>query len=208
MASFWEGILAGYGIAIPVGAIAVLIVDTSLRRGFAAGFAAGAGAATVDLLYATIAMLAGAAVALTLAPLATPLAIASGLVLMSLGAYGLWRAYRSNENPAAEIPRGEYSGVGRTYLQFLALTMLNPLTIVYFVALILGREAGLRLTLGDQILFVLGAGLASFSWQTLLAGSGALAKQYLSPRFRLYATIFGNLVVLGLGVRILVRLVS
>ena len=32
--AFVAGVVAGYGIAIPVGAIAVLIVETGLRRGF------------------------------------------------------------------------------------------------------------------------------------------------------------------------------
>lgn len=51
-----EGVLAGYGIAIPVGAIAVLILDVSLRRGFRVGFMAGAGAAFADFLYAALAV--------------------------------------------------------------------------------------------------------------------------------------------------------
>jgi hypothetical protein len=51
--SFWDGVLAGYGIAIPVGAIAVLIIDVSIRRGLAIGMQAGAGAATADLIYAS-----------------------------------------------------------------------------------------------------------------------------------------------------------
>jgi len=55
MTPFWEGVLAGYGIAIPVGAIAVLIVDMGLRRGFGFGLMAGAGAATADFLYAGLA---------------------------------------------------------------------------------------------------------------------------------------------------------
>ena len=58
--SFTAGAIAGYGIAIPVGAISILIVNTSLRCGFGVGFMAGAGAATVDLLYASLAMLAAA----------------------------------------------------------------------------------------------------------------------------------------------------
>ena len=31
MTAFWEGVLAGFGIAIPVGAIAILIVDILSR---------------------------------------------------------------------------------------------------------------------------------------------------------------------------------
>ena len=35
--AFLAGVIAGYGVAVPVGAIAVLIVDASLRRGLRAG---------------------------------------------------------------------------------------------------------------------------------------------------------------------------
>ena len=52
--------MAGYGIAIPVGAIAILIVDMGLRRGFGLGFMAGAGAAAADFIYASLAAVAGA----------------------------------------------------------------------------------------------------------------------------------------------------
>jgi hypothetical protein len=34
MRAFAEGVVAGLGIAVPVGAIAVLIVDPAIRRGF------------------------------------------------------------------------------------------------------------------------------------------------------------------------------
>ena len=60
MTPFWEGVLAGYGIAIPVGAIAILIVDMGLRRGFPSAFMAGAGAATADFIYVLLAVIAGA----------------------------------------------------------------------------------------------------------------------------------------------------
>lgn len=66
------GVVAGYGIAIPVGAIAVLIVDTGMRCGFRCAAFAGAGAATADLLYAAVAVIGGAAVASTLVGVQTP----------------------------------------------------------------------------------------------------------------------------------------
>jgi hypothetical protein len=45
MRAFLEGVLAGLGIAFPVGAIAVLIVDLAMRRGFGRAFPAAMGAA-------------------------------------------------------------------------------------------------------------------------------------------------------------------
>jgi threonine/homoserine/homoserine lactone efflux protein len=205
--AFWEGMLAGYGIAVPVGAIAVLIIEVALRHGFGLGFTAGAAAASVDFLYAAIAVGAGLALASSLAPYATLLRALSAFVLMGLGGYGLWRTWKQQRQGAGRQSTVDSSSYLRTYGQFFGLTLLNPLTIVYFAALVLGRDPEVTLSSADRLAFVLGAGLASLSWQTLLAGTGATARRYLSPRFQLYASIFGNLVVFALGSRILIELV-
>ncbi len=208
MLAFWEGMVAGYGIAIPVGAIAILIVEASLRRGFRTGFAAGAGAATVDLLYAVVAVLVGAAVASIIAPYARSLTVVSALVLLAVGCYGLWKARSDRGIKRAEPNPGNESGLLLTYAKFFGLTILNPLTVVYFAALILGRDASATITHLDRLLFVIGAGLASLSWQTLLAGTGALAKRYFSIRFQIFATVLGNLIVIALGLRIGLQLLQ
>ncbi|MBI3362773.1 MAG: LysE family transporter [Chloroflexi bacterium] len=203
--AFWQGVLAGYGIAIPVGAIAILIVETGLQRGFGIAFAAGAGAAGADLFYATIAAVAGATLASALTPFAGSVRITSALVLLFLGGRGLYSLWRSSI-PDPSIPNPSSSAHFRTFLQFLGLTLLNPLTIAYFAALILGMKAGATATATARAAFVVGAALASLSWQSLLAGVGAVAKRHLSPRFRLGASVFGNLIIAGMGVRILLAL--
>ena len=206
MTAFWEGVIAGYGIAIPVGAIAILIVDMGLRRGFPSGFMAGAGAATADFIYALLAVIAGATLALALAPDALGLRVASAIVLLALGGYGLWQAWQIGNQQETEAETGNNQGLLRVYFRFLGLTILNPLTIAYFGALILGRDAEATVTTFDRILFVVGAALASFSWQILLAGLGSLANKRLSPRFQRTTSIVGNLVVIALGMRIVVLL--
>jgi threonine/homoserine/homoserine lactone efflux protein len=202
--AFWEGVLAGYGIAIPVGAIAVLIIETGLRRGFRLGFMAGAGAAAADFLYAGLAAAAGGALAVVLAPLAWWLRLASAFVLFALGGWGLWRIRRARRLEGEPVP--EVRGHGRTFAQFLGLTLLNPMTVAYFSALILGMNTGAVVAAGERIAFVAGAGAASLSWQTLLAGVGSLGHRRLSPRFQVLFSVTGNLVVIGFGARILWRL--
>lgn len=205
MGAFGEGLLAGYAIAVPVGAIAILILETAMRRGLAEGAAAGAGAASVDLLYAALAGLAGQALAPSLAPLAGALRWASALVLMGLGLAGLWRLWRSaprtTEAPATAVLLP--GGLGRTYFQFLGLTLLNPMTLAYFTALMLGQNARAPLLGWDRLVFVLGVAIASFSWQFLLAGLGALAHRRLSPRLQVWTGALGNVMVLLLGARLL-----
>lgn len=204
MAAFLAGVIAGYGIAIPVGAIAILIVETGLRRGFRAAFAAGAGAATADLVYALLAAFAGQSLARSFEPYAGGLRLVSAGVLIGLGGWGTWKALQAwrGEPDPEQIARADRS-VLRTYLRFSGLTLLNPLTVAYFAALILGGSGGL-VTWGDRAAFVAGAALASLSWQSLLAGFGAAAHSRLSPRVQVGASVLGNLIVIALGVGMLI----
>ncbi len=201
MDAFLQGVLAGYGIAIPVGAIAILIVELGLRQGFWAGFAAGAGAATADLVFASLTALAGHALASALAPYAGALRLAGAAVLMGLGAWGLWRLARSKKpDPGAETL--VYEKPLAIYARFVGLTLLNPLTLTYFAALILGGNAEIDGWAG-RAAFVVGAVTASLSWQSLLAATGALGHRHLSPGVQRGASLVGNLIVIGLGVRML-----
>jgi threonine/homoserine/homoserine lactone efflux protein len=197
--AFVAGVVAGYGVAIPVGAIAVLNVDTALRRGLLPGLAAGAGAATADGLYALVAALAGAAVAALVAPLALELRALSALVLALIAIRGLLslRAVASAGPAATSTPRT----LRRTYLTILGLTIVNPMTVIYFTALILGLPA-----IGSgpdaKAAFVLGAFLASLSWQSVLAALGSLAHRRLPERARVAAALVGDLIVLGFALNI------
>jgi threonine/homoserine/homoserine lactone efflux protein len=195
--SFWDGVLAGYGIAVPVGAIAVLIIDTGIRRGLKQGMQAGAGAAAADLIYASLAALSGSLLQSWLLPMARLFRVLGGGALIAIGGWGLWRTAQlavDQENLSTPV-RG-------TFLTFLGLTLLNPLTIVYFSALVLGSMDADRSAL-NRLAFVLGAGMASLSWQWLLAAFGALAGRSLPPRAGQVFSVLGNLVVIFLGVRLL-----
>lgn len=206
MHPFIEGVVAGYGIAIPVGAVAILIINTAMRCGIQTGFMAGAGAATADFLYALLASIAGVALTVALKPIAVPLRILGGLVLVGIGLAGLWKGLRHRDNPV--LGNRDCSSLP-TYLQFLAITLLNPLTIVYFTAYIIGRDysAG-GYSVQQAILFVVGAGLSSLSWQTLLAGIGGATGKRLTPGWQMVTSLIGNLLVLALGLRIILSVIQ
>jgi len=205
LSAFWEGMLAGYGVAIPIGAIAILILETSIRRGFLSGFVAGAGVALADTVYALVASIAGIVVASALSPYASTLRMISSIILLSIGSIGLYRTLkRRNSEPRKGALAGQtYT---RTFWQFLGLTLLNPLTVVYFTALIMNRETSITPSPMDQLVFIIGAGLASLSWQTLLASAGHFARHILSGKVQVIVSIFGYLIVFSLGLRILLSL--
>jgi threonine/homoserine/homoserine lactone efflux protein len=203
LTAFWVGVIAGYGIAIPVGAIAVLIVQVGMRCGFRCGASAGAGAATADLLYSVLAVTGGAALAGAVDSIGKPLRWVSAGVLIAIAALGLYRVRREPPGVQTTLPgRKEYAG---TYAKFVGLTIINPLTVVYFAAFVLGLGLAEGLSVAEGALFVTGAFLASLSWQTVLAGIGALAHRRLPRRFQVSAIMVGNLIVLAMAALIIIR---
>ncbi len=207
--AFLAGAAAGLGIAIPVGAIAILIVETGLRRGFRLAAAAGAGAATVDGVYALVAAAFGAALAAVLAPWDRPLRIVAVVVLVAIALRGLL-GLRAMSPPIAadgapirpDVEAAERGGsVVRTYGVFVAITLLNPVTVTYFAALILGLGST-GTGPAEKAAFVAGAFLASLAWQTLLAAVGAFLHRRLSVRLRAAVVLLGNAIVLAFAVAI------
>ena len=203
MQDLLEGLAAGYGIAIPVGAVSILIFTTGMKSGFRRGFAAGAGAATADLLYAAAASAAGGALVLILQPVARFFRVGGGGVLILMAAWGLAQAFRRRKG-GDDRAKAPAAGAGAAYIQLLGITLVNPLTVVYFAALILGRGSGGGSLAAGRLAFVLGAAAASLSWQTLIAALGSLLHGRLPPRFSLGAVIAGNLIIACLGARIII----
>jgi len=177
--AFFSGVLAGFGIAIPVGAIALLIVQVGIKCGFRCAFMAGAGAATADLIYAGLAVAAGAALAQFIDSAGDAFRIASGLVLVAVALVGLRKAKKPVQQMDVAMPnRSELAG---TYARFLGLTIINPTTIIYFAAVVVGLGVASGLTPVGGILFCVGAFIAS-------------------PRAQVVAMVVGNLLILGLAV--------
>ncbi|MFD5160082.1 LysE/ArgO family amino acid transporter [Streptomyces hawaiiensis] len=202
-AALVAGLLAGYGIAVPVGAVGTYLVSLTARTSLRTGVCAALGVATADGLYALAATLGGTALASTLRPVLGPLRWVCVLVLLALAAWGAVTAVReyrghrlaTRTSPAPPSP-------ARAYLGLLGITLLNPTTVIYFAALVLGSQASGPAGPLEQGVFVLAAFAASASWQVLLAGSGALLGRALTGhRGRLATALAASGVMTALAVR-------
>ncbi|BAC75177.1 lysine transporter LysE [Streptomyces avermitilis] len=204
-AALVAGLLAGYGIAVPVGAVATYLVSLTARTSLRTGVCAALGVATADGLYALVAALGGSALAAALQPVLVPLRWASGLVLIALAVRGATAAVRHYRSPRhAAAARRTPPSPARAYLGLLGITLLNPTTVIYFAALVLGSRAAQAVLPLEQGVFVLAAFVASASWQVLLAGGGALLGRALTGRRgRLVTALLSSAVILGLAVRML-----
>ena len=197
LSAFLIGAAAGYAIAIPVGPIAVLIVRTGLRRGFRVAAAAGAGTATVDLIYAVAAVLVGTAIVTALGPVILPFRLAAAAVLIGLAVRGLLQLRVRR----AEANGDDARSAVRTYLLFVGLTLLNPATVAYFVTLAVGLPE-IAQDAGSRVAFAVGASLSSLSWQTVLAAIGAALHTRLTPRIELATTLLSSAILVGFALKI------
>ena len=191
------GLAAGYAIAIPVGPIALLIIRTAMHGGLRPGLAAGAGTATVDLVYATIAMLGGPVLVTAIAPMLFPARVGAALVLMF---FALATTRRASASGAAVVPASAL----RTYLTFVGLTIVNPATVIYFAALAVGLPA-LSADPLARASFVIAAAAASLSWQWLLAGTASLLHGRIPPGAERWAARVSAVIIFGLALRIAVE---
>lgn len=204
-AALVAGLLAGWGIALPVGAVATYLVALTARTSLRIGAAAALGVATADGLYALLAVLGGAALVGVIAPVAVPLRWLSAVVLIGVAVRVAATAVRRHRAGAA--PDGRAStppSALRAYTSLVAITVVNPLTIVYFAALVVGARSGTATSPVEQGVFVVAAFLASASWQLLLACGGALLGHVLTgPRGRLATALASSALIVVLALRLL-----
>jgi arginine exporter protein ArgO len=176
------GLLAGYGIAMPVGAVATYLVTLTARTSAKVGAAGALGVASADGLYALIAVIGGAALTGVITRIAGPLRWAAAVVLVALAARIAWTAIRDHRAGELGSVADSSMTAGRAYASLLGITLLNPVTVLYFSALVLGSQANGLGGPAQSAVFVLAAFVASASWQLVLVAGGVALGRVLTGR--------------------------
>ena len=186
-----SGAGAGLAVAVQVGAVSLLVVETAMRGGSRAGVAAGMGVATADLGFATVAAAAGGAASAALAGHENEIRLCAAAFLAAVAVHGLARLRSAPAADSASIPPA-----ASVYRRFLAITAVNPLTIASFAAI----AASLSLEgAAAAAAFALGAGLASAAWHLLLPLAAARAGAWITPRRQRGLAVAGRLAVLAIA---------
>jgi threonine/homoserine/homoserine lactone efflux protein len=194
-AALIAGLTAGLAIAMQVGVVSLLLVESAVVRGPRSGVAAGMGVATADLGFAGIAAVAGAAAGAALAGHEGELRVFAALVVATIAIQGLVviARDRSSAGPVAAEPGGRPA---TEYARFLAITAANPLTIASFAAV----AAALSLEgPAAAVAFAAGVGVASAGWHLVLALAAAHAGRWMTPRVRRVLAVTGRVAVLAIA---------
>ncbi|MFF2579185.1 hypothetical protein ACWGEU_09435 [Streptomyces goshikiensis] len=197
-----SGAVAGLGVAMPMGAMSVLLLQEAIRERRAA-VAAAAGVAAVDLGYAALATALGPWVAAHVTPAEAWIRLAASAILLTIATRGLLPTRPAPPpTPANAGPdAGAGAGAGRVFVRYIGLTAVNPTTALYFAALTTAQGAALRAGAAGAA-FVTGVALASLLWQQALVVLGALAGSRISPAARAWTFRLGYGLVAAYALKI------
>lgn len=199
LAVLFSGLVTGYAIAIPVGAVAILLVSLTAQHGWRTGAGAALGVACVDGAYAAVAVVAGHAVSVALEPLRTPLRVVSVVALLGIAVLTL----RAGLGPVDRTPRRDqirWTPI-RAWSAFAGITAVNPATVVYFSAVVLAGTVPIDGPAQGGI-FVAAAFAASASWQLGLVGLGhSLGRWISTPLGRRATAVVAAVAITGLALK-------
>jgi len=189
-----KGLIIGLSISVPVGPIGILCIRRTLSRGRMVGFLSGLGAATADGLYGAIAGFGLTFLVDFLIGKQIWLRLIGGALLCILGA----KTFLSK--PAEQGAAEDGSNRWHAYLSTFFLTLTNPLTILFFVAVFaglgIGNEGGHYLLAG---ILVSGVFVGSGMWWLVLSGFTGLLQKLLNPKRLQWLNRISGLIILGFG---------
>lgn len=187
--SFWRGIL----LAMPIGPVALLCLQTVVAEGFWAGFIFGLGVATADAFFSAVAVCSLGVVAAIMAKACVPIKIIGGAFLLYIGYRVTQFHIKFESKNEADIP----SQPVRIFLSALLVTVLNPLNLLLFIGLFSGWGCVPDVTTG--LVLVLGVISGSLLWWTSLSMLITLIKHRLPDSFLRVINTVSGIALMGFG---------
>jgi len=194
IASLFSGISLGFGAAVPLGPINVLIMTNALRS-YKSAVAVGLGAMSADLSYFILLYLIGAKIA-QYQYISKVLALFGALFLI----YIAWLIFKGRNNPIQKVTiETNFKDLAKNYLKGFSLTLLNPYTIAFWMSV----TSLIATTHLDPIYTIAGIVVAITSWITLMPFVIHKTKHLISQRVNWYFSIFSASIMLFFAISIL-----
>ena len=162
------GAVIGLIAVAPLGPVNIIVIKSSLQHGVRSGLWAGLGSVVGDGIFSSAAAFGVRWIEELVRNHSVPLQAICGLVLVVMGV----RTARRRRLPPATLdePLG-FTKAFKTFVTTFILTILNPATLLGFLALFAAMSDFLRLGMGYMrpTVAVAGVMLGSFSWWLLLS---------------------------------------
>ncbi len=199
---FAAGLTLGLGAAAPIGPVNVEIARRALCRGFWAGFALGCGAVTIDVTYAILSSLSLGPI-VDRAVVKWTLGIGGFLLLVYLGMLSLQSAQKHlhadplEENRPQDAITAAHLGAYRTGL---LMTLLNPMTLVFWFVVLPSRGANTQDPRHDLPMICAGVFIGTLGWVVAFSGFLGWLGRWRRNWWLAAADGLGGLMLLALAV--------
>ena len=198
---FVQGIIIGLTLAVPVGPLSLLCIRRSVADGRLHGILSGIGVATADSFYAAITVLGLTFISGLIIAWQVLFRFLTGIILILIGI----RVFLSV--PAGVSANTEHEPYLRDYLSMLALAIANPLTLIFFIAILPGFGVVFHeISVFSASAFVAGVFFGSTLWWVILCGSvGSVRSRISGENLGLINRVSGVLIsCFGAGMLLLV----
>jgi threonine/homoserine/homoserine lactone efflux protein len=191
---FLKGLIIGLSIAVPVGPIGILCIRRTLTQGRIIGFLSGLGAATADALYGAMAGFGLTILSNFLIGHWSWFHLIGGGLLCIIGV----KTFLSKPTERGE-PIGEDS-LWHAYLSTFFLTLTNPMTILFFVAVFAGLGV---VSASDHYIsagvMVSGVFMGSAMWWLVLSGFTGILRGLFNVKRLQWLNRVSGLIIIGFG---------
>jgi threonine/homoserine/homoserine lactone efflux protein len=199
MLTFFIGVLSGFCLALPVGAVALMCINKTLQFGFKSGLAVGLGAAFADAFYALIAIYSLTTISNIFLQNQEIMRIIGGLCLIFISIRMIF------SGPVViETKEVSYSKWPQDIISGFVITLSNPLTYIGFIALLSYMHLVFRNFNSQLVLnFSLGALAGSLTWWLILIEFSRYLKNKVNSTFIKRSNIISGFVILIFGVLVI-----
>ncbi|PFA63199.1 lysine transporter LysE [Bacillus sp. AFS015802] len=186
-----KSFILGFSVSAPVGPIGLLCIQRVLSQGATAGFLTGLGAATANIIYASIAAFGFTVVSAFMLEQQVYLKIIGMVFLVYLG----MKTYRKKPPQESSSIKGE--NPFQMFASTLLLMITNPVTILNFAAMFAGlgfseESSSLRMA----VTLILGVFMGAVTWWLVLSIGVNLFKKNITPHLPLVNKAAGILIIL------------
>ena len=196
MSDFLQGLGFGLVLQISVGPVCIAVLHKGIEQGFRHALAMSWGAALVDALYICLSIL-GVSALLQFQSARTIIGVGGAVLLLAFGLRylraptGTTRSQQCSKSPL------------RSFAYGVALTLTNPLTILFWGA-VLGAMMSTRTFGGGWGVFFFAAGCvtATLLFLTAVALAGHFLEPLLSPRLALWLNRVVGLFLIGFALKL------
>lgn len=196
-----KAVIVGIAASVPVGPIAIFVIQKTLSKGFKPGFITSLGATVVDTLFAIVAIFALAYVQAFIDGNAIPIMIVGGIIVTSLGiSMTLSDPFRKMKNQEKKKSKRVHDVSAADFLSACAMGISNPGAIAVMLALMAFFGLGDDMT-SNWDCFLIIAGVAAGSamyWLMLVCLLNIFRKQF-NMRTLIWINRITGAVVIVLG---------